>query len=264
MKNKLTCLIISLALFSGGCKKDVLELPEALTTSKTNLVSAFESLNSRMAAAANYLVSVNMDTILIRAKMLELVNGASNIEEFSWVTPQGILKIIEPSIYYGSQGADISQQDHIIKAFETKKPVLSQQFLAVEGFYAAVDVHPILDNQTVLGGITALFITEAFLADIMEPLLLGQDFELWVMEKGGRMLYNQDAYEIGLNLFTDPLYKVFPELITAAGKIDTEESGTTHYSFYKTGTSEPVTKLTYWTTFELYGAQWKLVWVKPE
>jgi hypothetical protein len=98
----------------------------------------------------------------------------------------------------------------------------------------------------------------------MEPLLVNQDFEFWVMEKGGRMLYNQDAYEIGLNLFTDPLYKDFPELVTAAGKIDTEESGTTHYSFYKTGTSEPVTKLTYWTTFELYGMQWKLVWVKPE
>ncbi len=264
MKSKLTCLIISLALFSGGCKKDVLELPEALVASKTNLGSAFESLNNSLAAAANYMASVNTDTSLIRVKLVGLINGASNIEEFSWVSPQGILQIIEPSKYYTLQGADIHQQNHIIKAFETKQPVLSQQFLAFEGFYAAVDIHPILGNNTVLGGVISLFKTEKFLADIMEPLLVNQDFELWVMEKGGRMLYNQDAYEIGLDLFTDPIYKDFPELVTAAGKIDTEESGTTHYSFYKTGTSDPVTKLTYWTTFELYGMQWKLVWVKPE
>ncbi len=84
------------------------------------------------------------------------------------------------------------------------------------------------------------------------------------MEKGGHMIYNQDHIEIGLNVFTDPYYKEFPDFITACEKIDKNESGTTHYTFYQTGTTNPVTKLTYWTTFERYGTEWKVVWVKPE
>ncbi|MFH0760684.1 MAG: hypothetical protein V2A67_04195 [Bacteroidota bacterium] len=263
MKTKPTYFFVSLVLILTGCRKEI-TFPEALATAKTNLEAAFEILDGQMDTAADYMVSVDMDTTLIRAKLLELLNEPTNVDEFSWITPEGIILIIEPSKYYAYQGFDISMQDHIIKVAETKEPVLSLSFLAIEGFYAASDIHPILDNSVYLGGVDALIKTEEFIADIMEPLLIGQDFELWVMEKGGRMIYNQDAYEIGLNLFTDPVYQDFPELVAAAQKINDEESGTTHYSFYKTGTTEPVTKLTYWITFEHHGAEWKIVWVKPE
>jgi len=264
MKAKLTFLIISLAIFSAGCKKEAVELPDALVTSKTNLTAEFASLDQKMAAAVEYMGSINMDTTLIRAKLLELVNEFNDVTEFAQITPAGIMQIIEPAVYHGFQGSDISLQNHVIKAYETELPVLSQQFLAVEGFYAAVIMHPIVKNNSILGGITALFLPEKILGNIMKPINEGQAFELWVMEKGGKMLYNQDVSEIGRNLFTDSLYMDFPELITAGRKIDAEESGTTSYSFYKTGTWEIVKKLTYWTTYELYGTQWKLVWVKPE
>jgi hypothetical protein len=84
------------------------------------------------------------------------------------------------------------------------------------------------------------------------------------MQKGGKILYDQDLGEIGLDLFTDPLYAGYPELLAAGRKMDEEDSGTAKYSFFKAGTRITVTKLIYWTTFELYGTEWKLVWVKPE
>lgn len=256
-------MIVSIILILAGCKKEV-ELPEALTTSVSNLENSFNILHDQMATVAHYMASINLDTTQIRARLIELYSNNPKVAEFSWVNKDGILKMIEPPVYYSDQGSDISQQEHIIKAAETKEPVLGLSFLAVEGFYAVAVLHPIVDSNTYLGSVATLLKTKEFLGDIMEPLLSGQEFELWVMEKGGYMIYNQDDIEIGLNVFTDPYYKDFPDFITACEKINKNESGTTQYTFYKTGTNNPVTKLTYWTTFERYGTEWKVVWVKPE
>ena len=84
------------------------------------------------------------------------------------------------------------------------------------------------------------------------------------MEKGGKVLFDQDTLEIGRNVLTDSLYSSFPELITASHLIDSLQSGETYYSFYQTGTSKKVVKKTYWSTYELFGTQWKIIWVKPE
>lgn len=264
MKTKLIYLIISFSIISSGCKKEAFELPDALVTAKANLADEFEKLNQSMASAVVNTLVIYPDTAQIRLKMAELVAGSDFVIEFSWVTPSGIMQIIEPPIYYGTQGTDISGQDHIIKTFDTKNPVLSNQFFAVEGFYAAVVIHPVVSNNSILGGIDALFYPEQVLEMVMKPIFEGQDFELWVMEKGGKVLYDQDANEIGRDLFTDPLYAGFPELLAAGRKMDAEESGTTTYSFYKAGTMQTVTKLTYWNTFEMFGTEWKLVWVKAQ
>jgi hypothetical protein len=264
MNTKLMFLIFGLILVTFGCKKEEIVIPDELNTAKTHLSADFDGINQKMASAVVYVISVNGDTTLIRNKLRELAYGTNDITDFAWITPSGIMQMIEPSIYYGSQGIDISAQDHVVKAFQNRLPALSKQFLAVEGFHAAVIIHPVIKNNSVAGGISALFYPEILLENILKPIFQDQAFELWVMEKGGRIIYDQDAGEIGRNLFTDPLYTDFPELLTAGRLIDEGESGKTSYSFYRTGTQETVTKLTYWVTFELYGMQWKLVWVKPE
>ncbi|MFA6127971.1 MAG: hypothetical protein WC699_11740 [Bacteroidales bacterium] len=264
MKIKLFYLFISLAVVSTGCKKEPVILPDVLVTAKTQLTARFLILDQKMAEAASYMASVNLDTTLVRAKLLELVNEFPDIIEFAQITPAGIMKIIEPSAYHGTQGADISNQEHVIRAYASRQPVLSQVFLAVEGFNAAVVMHPVLINGVIAGGITALFYPETILGLIMRPLNEGLTFELWAMEKGGRLIYDAVASEIGHNLITGEEYKEFPELVAAAGKIDAEDSGTVTYSYYQAGTTVSVKKLTYWTTYEFHGTQWKLVWGQPE
>jgi hypothetical protein len=257
-------LIISLAAFSSGCKKDTVELPDALVNSKTLLTAKFTALNEKMAAASTYMGTVNMDATLIRAKLQELVSQFPYVVEFAQISSAGIMQAIEPAVYQKFEGSNISTQDHVIKAFGTKAPVLSMQFLAVEGYFASVVMHPIIKNGSVAGGITTLFKPETVLESIFKPLNDGQGFELWAIEKGGRLLFDPVASEIGNNLLTDPMYKDFPDLIAAIKKIDAEDSGTTTYSYFTPGNTVAVKKLTYWTTFDLYGTQWKLIWSKPE
>jgi hypothetical protein len=267
MKPKHLLLASLVALSVYACKKSsdpLVFFPGEIGKVTTSLTKSFDSLNRDMAASAVTISQNAGDTAAIRSKMLGLFSSSSFILEFAFITPQGIMQIIEPALYHYLQGSDISGQNHVIKAFQTKQPVLSESFLAVEGYYAAVDIHPVLNNAQVAGGITALFFPQAILGRIITPLVKNQPFEMWVMEKGGKVLYDQDTLEIGRNVFTDSLYKAFPELITAAHLIDSQQSGETYYSFYQTGTTIKVIKKTYWSTYVLFGTEWKIIWVKPE
>jgi len=258
-------LVIIVSVCLSGCEKDPLPLiPNQLATAAVNLTASFDSLTFDVSVSAEIIALNSTDTAEIRAQMLRLFNRSSFILSSAYVDSRGILQIIEPASHYSVQGVDISEQSHIKKIFQTKQPVLSDVFLAAEGYYAAVVAHPVLSNGQVIGGITPLFLPETILCRIVAPLVKDQEFEMWVMEKGGTVIYDQDAEEIGLNLFTDPLYQPFTELIDAARLIADNESGETYYSFYQTGTHKKVVKKTYWITFYLYGSEWKIVWVKPE
>jgi len=229
-----------------------------------SLNSSFDTLNTDMNATAASLAQFVNDTTVVRDNMLGLFNRSSFILEFSYVTPQGIMQVVEPAIYHYIQGSDISMQNHVIQCFTTKKPALSKLFYAVEDFFSVVDMHPILDQGTLQGGITALFRPQTLLKRIIDPLIANQSFEMWVMEKGGVVLFDQDTLEIGRNVLTDTLYQPFPELIAAATLINSVQSGETYYSYYQTGTNIKVVKKTYWKTYTLYGTEWKIIWVKPE
>ncbi len=265
MKTNPIFYILILLLGLSACKKDDdTFFPAELSTLNASLTASFDSLNVDLANSVSFLKTRISDTVAIRTEMQQLFSRTSFSIEYAYINPQGIMQIIEPPVYYPTQGTDISQQDHIIKAFQTRLPVLSNTFYAVENFYAAVDIHPIVNNDELLGGITALFLPETILDRWISPLVKNQSFEIWVMEKGGKVLYDQDSDEIGKNIFTDPVYAEFPELIAAAEKIDAQTTGETTYSFYQTGTTNKVSKKTYWSTFSMYGTEWKLVWVKPE
>jgi hypothetical protein len=267
MKTKVTFLMVLFVMSITACKKTSdpeVFVPAELEIVFKSLTASFDSLNVDISTNATDIALNISDSMLIRSKLAGLYNRSTFATVFAFVTPEGIMQMTEPPVYYPDQGADISSQDHVIKAFQTKLPVLSKTFFAVEGFYAAVDIHPIVNGEQVFGAITSLFLPEEILGRIIEPLTENQAFDIMVMEKGGNTLYDADSMEIGRNVFTDPLYEPFPELIAAAEKVDAEKSGETSYSFFETGTSNKVVKKAYWTTYELYGVEWKIVYMKTE
>lgn len=267
MKTMKTLFILSVLILAlMSCKKETEPVPwgpPELDVVITGLNLTFDSLNRDVSSTATS-IGVNVaDTLAVRNGMQELFNRSSFVIEFAYVNPSGIMQIVEPAKYHYVEGSDISKQDHIVKMFQTKLPVLSKTFDAVEGFNAAVDVHPVMNKSQLAGGITSLFHPDQILGRIIEPVVEYMPFEIWVMEPGGKVLYDQDEYEIGRNVITDTLYAQFPELIAAAKLIDAGVAGETTYSFYQTGTSTKVTKKCYWKSFTMYGMSWRIIWVKP-
>jgi hypothetical protein len=265
MKTKKFLMLALVALSFVACKKsdDTIDFPAQIDQVINELTLSFDSLNADLSANTAAIAQHVSDTAATRGKLLNMYNQSSFVDEFSFITPQGILQIIEPSEYYSEQGLDISGQDHVVKVFQTKLPVLSQTFQLVEGFEAAIIIHPILNNNQIAGALSCVLKPEVILGREILPFVEGQDFEIWVMEKGGNVLFDQDPEEIGLNVITDPVYADFPELIAAAELINDGESGKTSYSFYQTGTNIKVVKETYWKTLHICDNEWKIIWVIP-
>lgn len=264
---KISTILLFILIIAGftACNDDEEDFfPAEIGQVIDDLTASFDTLNAALNAGAVLIGADVSDTTRIRSDLHDLYNHSTFSENFSFINDQKILQIIEPSEFYPYQGSDVSGQEHINMMFQTREPVLSDVFYAVEGYYAAVDVHPVISGEFLRGGISTLFQPEQILGRIILPYVTGQSFEMWVMQKGGLVLYDQDEEEIGLNVITDPLYQDFPELIAAAELIDSVKAGETTYSFYQTGTSDKVVKKTFWDTFYLYGNEWKIVWVKPE
>lgn len=265
--SKALYLSLALALADlAACSKDPLKsFPPELTTIKTNLETAFGSLDAQMSASATRLTPILDDSIRIRSELRDLFSKKPEyVLVFSLVYPPGTLEFVEPPVYYPIQGSDISDQDHIIRLFKEKVPVLSETFLAVEGFHAVVIGHPVIKNGEAAAGVTSLFNPQLLLSPIIDPLVLNQDFEIWMMENSGTLIWDQDIPDIGRNLFTDPYYDPFPNLKIALEKIVADDFGETTYSFFQAGTSIEVVKRAHWVTFSKHGQEWKIVHVVIE
>lgn len=265
MKTKKHLLFLLIVVFIASCKSDDDHFfPEQLSLINEEVTSSFDSLNNSITSAVIIFETRGVDSIAMRAKLLELYNESTFSSEFVYTSPEGIMSIIEPSEYYSSQGTDISNQPHVVKAFQSKKAVLSDAFMVVEGYQAAVSIHPIVQDDAIIGAISAVIVPSDLLSRIIEPVVANQDFEVWVMEKTGLILYDQDQAAIGLNIFNDPMYDNYPLLKEACAKIADEETGETSYSFYKKGTNTLMYETAYWETFHMQGNQWKIIYVKPE
>jgi hypothetical protein len=120
--------------------------------------------------------------------------------------------------------------------------------------------HPVFSNPgKFAGSVFALFVPEYLLGRIIGPVSANLPVDIFLMQTDGRMIYDLDTRQIGLNVFSDPLFKPFPQLVALAGRVAAEREGTGDYSFLLPGVEAPVAKVAFWRTLALYDSQWRLV-----
>jgi hypothetical protein len=238
------------------------EIPPNLGLIKSKINSTFHDMDTALVRGVNTVAGTGIVEPAIRQVLTSYTREFNYLMDCGFISSQGILQYIEPAQFRSSEGVDINQQAHIIKIRQTRKPVLSGSFYAVEGFWSVTYAHPILQDTSFLGSLFLLVKPELFLKSIITPYTQGTNENYWVMEKGGRIIYDPDTMEIGRNLFQDTLYASFPQLITAGHAIDSQDNGQTTYQFYDTGIHNIVTRVAFWTTINIYGTEWKLVYIR--
>ncbi|MBC8383671.1 MAG: hypothetical protein H8E22_07730 [Candidatus Cloacimonetes bacterium] len=176
------------------------------------------------------------------------------------VDTNGIMIVVEPEEFKSFEGSDISDQAQVQKIHQTHKPVMSSAFIAVEKFQAAVIQYPIFSGVNIfIGSLSILIHPNSMLVDIIKPIIKGVPVNIWVMQKDGIILYDQNEDEIGKNLFTDEMYKPYGNLLALGEEIIANDNGYGSYTFLSDTMTEPVEKMCFWETIGLYDMQWKLV-----
>jgi hypothetical protein len=144
------------------------------------------------------------------------------------------------------------------------KSVFTNFFTAVEGFHAVADMHSCYSGITSYGLVEILFTPNDLVRPIVMPMITSANNDLWIMEKSGALVFDQDTSAIGDNLLTDPKFAAFPTLVAAAQLMAAGESGETSYSYYITGTSTLVNKKAWWKTIHLHNNAWKIVYTQQQ
>lgn len=236
------------------------ELPPVLLELQEAIQALLDHMDADLAAAAANLTEGGLTSSETRAILNALCEHHPYVVDCCTVDRNGTMLMVEPAAYREFEGADISQQEQVIRLQQTERPVLSQAFRAVEGFNAVDLQTPVFGSEgELIGSVSMLIRPESFLSRLIEPAVQGLPIDAWVMQPDGLILYDPDEEEIGRTLFTDPLYQPFPELLVLGAEIAVKESGSGSYTFLGRGMGAPVEKSAFWVTVGLHGTDWRVV-----
>jgi hypothetical protein len=230
------------------------EMKSLLNQTRIRVNQSLSSLDENVSAAATLLGPVGISGNETLAILDNLTSSPSVVDAVT-VTPDGAIAAVMPEKYGNVTGSSVASQPHIIKGFTTGEPVLSQEFLTVEGFNAAAMVCPVHSrNGTVLGLISVPFLPQILLSDAISPLTNNTGYEITVIQVDGRIIYATNSSQIGLMTFDNPMFTSRPDLIGFARQVVENESGRGTYL-----TLQNVTVENYWTTVSFHGTPWRII-----
>jgi len=266
--------LILLSLFTSCMTEDEysqtripeLKSPAVLEEAAVKTAKTFDKLIIQMRTASMRISVLHKvkDKEGIRETVADIARSNPQVLDFSLIGIDGKMIIVEPEAYHKFEGSDVSSQEQVKRALSGKS-VISKMFLSVEGVQSLDLEIPVLNEKNeVIGTLSALICPGKFFGDIISPMIKDSNVEIWMMDMDGRILYDVDKEEIGLNLFSDNLYQPYKSLLEAGRRmISGKEKGHISYDFLETGLKKPVTKSAFWRKMDVLGEKWVVVATVP-
>lgn len=257
-------VIVSIALILKKSTQN--HSPETLLEVKKSIINVSKIIDDDLSKAAKQLSITGIDNNEAREILSELAKNNKYAVDVCTVSPEGIIKIIEPATFKDFEGDYIKNQEQIIRLHKNKKAVVSKAFRSVEGFLAIDFEYPIFSkNGEFMGSVSILTRPKNFLDKIILPLIKGLPVDIWLMQDDGLIIYDQDVEEIGKNIFTNKIYMPFAGLQKFSKNTLKNKNGSGNYSFYSGKIGDKVSKkLGYWTTIDIGGIKWKIILTKSQ
>ncbi|MDR4987756.1 MAG: cache domain-containing protein [Bacteroidales bacterium] len=176
------------------------------------------------------------------------------------IDTDGNLVYIEPPEFYTSEGLDIRDQESFFMMQKNRAPMLSNSFIAVEGFDAISLLHPITDEMGEYHGSVSLLIRpEVMIQELATPIIAETIYQPLIMETDGRIIFDKAFEGTGRMLFLDPAFAEMRNLLELGEIITANKSGHGDYIFTDATSGEKMVNLAVWDTVTLHGAKWRLV-----
>jgi hypothetical protein len=191
-----------------------------------------------------------------------LWNRSKYALSYAMVDPNGTITAIAPDIYSGSVGIDITGAEPGDSIVGSEEPLLSDAFIAKEGFTGIEIAWPVLSNDgEYRGSVLAMADPSGFLAEVIGPIEHEKEITVTVMQPDGFILYDRDKAQVGKNLFTDETFRRFKNLRMLGKTISANDAGSGAYTFYKSpdNTGQLAKKLAYWKTLKYLGKEWRII-----
>ena len=237
---------------------DMGDIIKVLKNTKQSISSTLAEIDQELKATAKDLAVTDLKGDAARKILNDLRKFRPYVVNCAIMDTNGMNIAVEPAEYKKFEGMDRSDQPYVIKLLKAKKPAMSDVYKAAEGINAISIGYPIFsDKGELIGAVRMLIRYEVFL----KPLVENKPCKIWVMEKNGLLVYDRDPEQIGKNIFSDPMFKPFEDLISFSRTVALQNSGAGSYSFYADGLTDKtlVEKIAAWDTVSLYGTEWRVV-----
>jgi hypothetical protein len=235
-------------------------MPLSLIAVQKKVQGEFDRIDAGLQQAAVKLGESGLTGEAARTALTGLCSGFSWALDCATVNDQGVMLTIDAPAYQRFEGTSIANQEQVITMLKERRPVMSKVFQTVEGVVAIDAEYPIRSRDgKFLGSVSLVFKPGKLLAEIIQPQVKDLPMDVWAMEPDGYILYDVDTRQIGLDLFTDPLYRPYPSLLELGQRIAKEPMGSGAYQFLDRHGKKVVFKNTSWQTAALYGTAWRLV-----
>lgn len=196
----------------------------------------------------------------IRKLLVGLCTNKPYAVDAAFINSKGIITIIEPGKYRKHEGSDISNQEAVILMQKSKKPFMSNLFDSVEGIKSIDIEYPVFSaDRKFLGSLSLLVEQDKLIRKIAAPIEKELNVNCFVMQKDGTLIYDTDPSQIGSNIFSDQLYKGYPELVSLGKRMVREKNGRGYYTFLIHGTDKIIKKQAVWKTIQFFDNNWIVV-----
>ena len=236
-------------------------LSDAASKIESGILTMLKGIESTISHAAKETGTLGLNRETDIRKLLQNCNtGRPYVIDSTFIDGKGIMKFIEPEQYRKYEGSDISKQEAIVKMRKTQKPRMGNVFVSVEGIKSIDIEYPVFSvGKKFLGSVSMLVKQDELIRSVVATVEAESSVKCWVMQKDGMLLYETDPTQMGLNLFSDPLYKDYPELITLGKRMVKEKEGKKFYTFLIHGTKNVVKKQAVWKTVHFLNNDWIVV-----
>ena len=253
----ITLLVMAL-IAANAFAASMSDVMPVLKAAKKSVDSTLSEIDKDMKSAAKDLSTVDLKSDDARKVLTDLMKFRPYVVDCSILDANGTKITVEPAEYRKLEGTSRSDLPHVITLLKTKKPVMSDVYRASEGTHAITIGCPILTDKGELKGAVRMLIRyEVFLG----PLVSGKPFNIWVMQPNGVIVYDPNPDEIGRNIFSDDMYKPFPDLVSFAQTVAMATNGAGSYNFYANAPKDMtlVQKVAVWDTAGVYGTEWRII-----
>jgi hypothetical protein len=258
--NRLVALIIGITVFvtAHAFAADIVDVMPSLKAAKRAIDSTLAEIGTDLKAAAKALSGTDLKSDAARKILNDLRKYRPYVVDCSIIDANGVKITVEPAEYKQYEGANRSDLSHVMSLLKNKNPVMSSVYHSAEDIHAVSIGYPIFSDKGEFTGAVRMLIRHE---DFLRPLVEDEPCKIWVMQKNGLIVYDADPEEIGKNMFSDPIFSPFEDLISFSKTVASSKSGAGSYSFYTDGLKDKrlAEKIAAWDTAGLYGTEWRVV-----
>ncbi len=253
-------LILGIAVFltSHAFAVEMEDIMSSLKSAKNTVDSTLSEIGMDITVAAKELSTVDLKGDAARKILNDLRKFRSYVIDCSIIDANGMKITVEPAEYKEYEGANRSDLPYVASLLKHKKPAMSNVYLSAENIRAITIGHPIVSDKGKLLGAVRMLIRYA---DFLKPLVDDKPCKIWMMQTNGLIVYDADPEEIGKNIFSNPMFSPFPDLVSFAKTVVSSPNGAGSYNFYADAPTNKqlVEKIAAWDTAGLYGTQWRVI-----